>query len=133
MDIVNKIDKLLGDETTTGDVATNTAKGHIDVVGGDCPPGQKYCPKRKVCVPDTNEANVVGGSYLAGTTVNIIGSGQTRVVGDKISTILDLSRKNKRVISPESPDKTTENLDRPGLKFNDILGAYVPDHWRSNG
>ncbi len=37
MDLLNKIDKLLiGDETgatTTGNVATNTGKGHIDVVG----------------------------------------------------------------------------------------------------
>jgi len=67
MDLLGKIDKLLiGDEsgaTTTGNVAVNTAKGHIDVVGmayrkkkkknrlgtetivheeEDCPEGQKW-------------------------------------------------------------------------------------------
>lgn len=37
MDLISKIEKLLiGDETgatLTGNVATNTAKGHIDVIG----------------------------------------------------------------------------------------------------
>ena len=52
MDLTDKIDKLLiGDETMAGDVATNTAKGHIDVVGGECPPDQKWCPMKKECVP----------------------------------------------------------------------------------
>ncbi len=52
---LTRIDKLLiGDETggtMTGNVATNTAKGEIDVVGGDCPKGQEWCPMKKECVP----------------------------------------------------------------------------------
>ena len=135
MDIVNKIDKLIGDQamtagsgaTTTANVAINTAKGHIDVVGGQCPKGQRYDPKKKVCVPITDEASIVGGSYIGGTTINIIGSGQTRAWGEKRGTIWDLARKNKQEVI--SSDKTVENLGRRGLKFNHVLGAYVPDHW----
>lgn len=136
MDIVNKIERLIGDQvsmtagsgaTTTGNVAINTAKGHIDVVGGECPKGQKYDPKRKVCVPIIKEMSVVGGSYISGTTVNIIGSGQTRTWGRSNKEIINLDRKNKSEFI--SADKTIENLGRKGLKFNHILGAYVPDQW----
>jgi hypothetical protein len=139
MDIIEKITRLLQDQivdqggatdsgaTTTANVATNLAKGHVPVIGGKCPAGQKYDPKKKVCVPIKNEASVVGGSYLSGTTINIIGSGQTRVVGDKRDAIVDLNRKNKGEVI--SADKTIENLGRRGLKFNHILGAYVPDQW----
>jgi hypothetical protein len=133
MDIINKIDKLLGDQamdtgaTTTANVAQNLAKGHVDIIGGECPKGQKYDPEKKVCVPIKNESSVVGGSYIAGTTVNIVGSGQTRIVGTRRQEIVDLARKNKMNII--SPDKTVENLGRRGLKFNHVLGAYVPDQW----
>jgi len=56
MNILNRIDKLLLDDdgggaTTTGDVATNTAQGKIDVVGGQCPKGMVYDKKKKTCVP----------------------------------------------------------------------------------
>ena len=55
MDLTDRIDILLiGDETgatMTGDVAIQTAKGHIDIVGGECPKGQKWCPMKKQCVP----------------------------------------------------------------------------------
>lgn len=130
MDIIEKINKLLQDDdgaTTTSNVATNLAQGHVDVVGGGCPKGMRYSKSKKVCVPIKDEASVVGGSYLAGTTINIIGSGQTRAVGAKKGAITDLDRKNKGEII--SADKTIENLGRRGLKFNHILGAYVPDHW----
>ena len=52
MDILDKIDLLLiGEEgTVAADVGTNTAKGHIDVVGGKCPEGYVYDKKKKVCV-----------------------------------------------------------------------------------
>jgi hypothetical protein len=67
MDITEKIGKLIGDEsgaTMTGDIAVNTGKGNIDVIGmkykkkkrkneygtetivhekeGDCPEGEKW-------------------------------------------------------------------------------------------
>ena len=130
MDIIERLNKLLDQTasgaTTTDNVATNTAKGHIDVVGGACPAGQRYDSKKKVCVPIKDESSVVGGSYIDGTTVNIIGSGQTRVWGSNVDTsMLDLDRKNK--VEVVSADKTIENLGRRGLKFNHILGAYVPD------
>jgi len=144
MDIVNRIERLLGDQsltagiggaTTTANVAINTAKGHIDVIGGECPKGQKYDPVKKVCVPVVKEMSVVGGSYISGTTVNIIGSGQTRTWGVKRGDgpqrggergeIENLITKNKP--KSLSADKTLENLGRNGLKFNHILGAYVPD------
>lgn len=56
MDIIDKIDKLLPEEgmssgaTTTSNIDSNQARGHVDVVGGKCKPGYKYCPKKKVCV-----------------------------------------------------------------------------------
>ena len=59
MDIIDRINKLLpeegmvsggGDPTTSTDIDTNQARGHIDVVGGKCKPGYEYCPKKKVCV-----------------------------------------------------------------------------------
>jgi hypothetical protein len=206
MDIVNKINKLISDQmdsgaTTTDNVAINTAKGHIDVIGGQCPKGQRYDKNKKVCVPVTNEdarnpkkgdrfeykgrkltvksvgtgfvpnansnrfggvglgnyidvqfddekhprsisiknffkgnnfkylkeTSVVGGSYVSGTTTNIIGSGQTRVWGIKRGLMPDLDRKNK--VQVISPDATIENLGRRGLKFNHILGAYTPEQW----
>lgn len=143
MDIINKINKLLGDQamtagsgaTTTANVEPNLAKGHVDVIGGvrrgvssigyQCPKGQVWDKTTRKCV--VKESSVVGGSYIAGTTVNIIGSGQTRIVGTRRQEIVDLARKNKMNII--SPDKTVENLGRRGLKFNHVLGAYVPDHW----
>ena len=207
MDIINKIDKLLGDQamtagsgaTTTANVEPNLAKGHVDVIGGvrrgvssigyQCPKGQVWDKNTRKCVSSKNESarspqagdkfeykgkkltivkvgsgmghdkyitvqfdnekhrrdismknffkgnefkylgesSVVGGSYIAGTTINIIGSGQTRTVGTRRQEIIDLARKNKMDII--SPDKTVENLGRRGLKFNHVLGAYVPDHW----
>ena len=138
MDILNRIDKLLGDQamtagsgaTTTANVAINTAKGHIDVVGGQCPKGQRYDKNKKVCVPVTDESSLVGGSYIANTTINIIGSGQTRTWGVKRNSIIDLDRKNKKEVV--SADATIENLGRRGLKFNHILGAYVPSQWEQN-
>ena len=144
MDIINKIDKVLVDQdsgaTTTANVAINTAKGHIDVVGGQCPKGQRYDKNKKVCVPVTDESSVVGGSYIANTTINIIGSGQTRTWGVKRGDgpqrggtrgeITDLDRKNKKEVV--SSDATIENLGRRGLKFNHILGAYVPSQWEQN-
>ena len=150
MDIVKRIDTLLDQivanpmatgtgATTTPNVATNLAKGYIDVVGGKCPKGQKYDTKKKVCVSVADESSVVGGSYIGGTTVNIVGTGQTRTWGVKNGelgrggtrgVITDLDRKNKGQVI--SADKTLENLGRNGLKFNHILGAYVPDHWEES-
>jgi hypothetical protein len=59
MDITNKIDILIQDEISTGDVSTNTAKGHIDVVGGKCPDGQVYDRIKKVCIPKKNESSSI--------------------------------------------------------------------------
>lgn len=73
------------------------------------------------------ETSVVGGSYISGTTTNIVGSRQTRTWGAEKHRIIDLDRKNKLEII--SPDATIENLGRRGLKFNHLLGAYTPDHW----
>jgi hypothetical protein len=58
MDIVDRIDKFLTDTTVAADVATNTAKGKIDVIGGECPKGTVYDKIKKVCVPINNEGYV---------------------------------------------------------------------------
>lgn len=196
MDIIRRISFLINDmdsgATTTGNVAQNLAKGHVDIVGGKCPDGQVYDTKKQVCVPiknikeegefaysynqklvtmlrmvkdgimsmdeaagkmatmfnvtsekimgdfrkvikgkeAKNEASVVGGSYVGGTTINIIGSGQTRTWGPerRRGLMLDLSRKEKLNVIGE-PDKTKENISRMGLKFDSGSGAYVPMHW----
>lgn len=63
-DIVKYIDLILdagggggmaSGATTTGDVAKNPTKGNVDVIGGECPEGQVYDRKKKVCVPVKNE------------------------------------------------------------------------------
>jgi hypothetical protein len=126
MDIISKIN-LLTDEITTGDVAQNTAKGKVDVIGGSCPAGMVYDKKKKVCVPKVKESSVVGGSYVNGTTVNIIGSQQTRTGGTIRRDIVNLARKEP--VEIEMDDKTEENIfGRKGLTFSKFLGAYVPKH-----
>jgi len=56
MNIIDKINKLLGEEgIVTGDVVPNKTKGNVDIVGGKCPEGYKYCPKEKACVLIKNE------------------------------------------------------------------------------
>jgi len=115
MDIINKIDKMITDTIAVGDVETNTAQGSIDVVGGDCPDGQKYCPVQKKCVPmgkemRKDETSVVGGAYI-GSISNIAGSGQTRAVGDK--------DKEMEVLKVKVPGLVT--------RFNKLLGGYTVD------
>lgn len=123
MDLLNKIDKLLSDEITTGDVATNTAKGHVDVIGGKCPNGMVYDKTKKICVPAKNESSVVGATYVSGNST-IAGSGQTRVWGREWNLIDALE--TKEPVDKKMEDKTKENLERPNLKFDSILGAYIP-------
>jgi hypothetical protein len=136
MDLLQKIDILIQDEisgaTVTGNVAVNTARGNIDVIGGSCPKGQIYDKIKKICVPSKkNETSVVGGSYVGGTTTNIIGSGQTRVWGNKQGAMPELNRKNP--VEGEMDDKTKENMNRKSLKFNKLTGAYTPSLWGENG
>lgn len=125
MDLLNRIEKFLQNEmdsggTTTGDVEPNLTKGNVDVVGGDCPKGQRYCKKRKTCVPIGKEVSekiekMVETTYSGvgyGTGAVISGSGQTRAVGSytrfgKESDVMNINKKD-------------------GVKWNKILGAYVP-------
>lgn len=121
--IVKKIDFFLQEDdggTTTGDVAKNVAKGHIDVisrgvasVGYKCPKGQRWDKNRRKCVP-ISESSIVGGSYADGTTINIVGSGQTRVAGDYDYGKIDALK----IKSTKVGGKT---------RFSNILGAYLPE------
>jgi hypothetical protein len=113
MDLLHKIDKMIVDTTVTGDVTTNNTKGNIDVVGGKCPDGMHYCKKRKTCVPDMKEAVVAA-----------VGSGQTRAWGNEFNLIDALENKEK--VIDKDDDKAKENLGRPDLKFDSLLGAYIP-------
>lgn len=113
--LMGRLNRLIKDEisggTVAGDIEKNTAKGKVDVLG-DCPKGQHWCPERKKCVPigsGKNESSVVGGSYVDNTTVNILGSGQTRIVGKRDGEI--------KVLTTKKPDITT--------KFNKLLGIYI--------
>ena len=58
------------------------------------------------------EMSVVGGSYIAGTTINVIGSQQTRAHGDYTQAI--------EIMQQKEPD------NKNAVKFDSILGAYVP-------
>jgi len=79
------------------------------------------------------ESSVSGGSYVSGTTVNIIGSAQTRVWGDeRRRNIFDLARKEP--VETEMEDPTDTNiLGRKALKFDKESGAYVPSIWGDDG
>ena len=110
---LKKIDKLLvdmdtGGATTTTDVAKNTAKGHVPVIGGE---------KKKKKKKKKNESSVVGGSYVDGTTVNIIGSGQTRV-GAVIKREIEVLDRKDRL--------------KGILGFDKKSGAYIPSQWGSD-
>lgn len=131
MDILDRLNLMI-DTTVAADVATNTAQGKIDVIGGECPKGMTYDKIKKVCVPSKNEASVVGGSYLGGTTVNIIGSRQTRAGFTMKRNIVDLARKEPVEIEMEDPTDTNI-LGRKGLKFDMKSGAYVPSIWGDDG
>lgn len=132
MDLLQKLDIMLSDTTVAADVATNTGQGKIDVIGGECPKGMTYDKIKKVCVPSKNEASIVGGSYVDGSTVNITGSGQTRVWGIDKRNILDLARKEP--VETKMDDPTDTNiLGRKGLKFDKKSGAYVPSIWGDDG
>lgn len=99
MDLLKRIDKMIPEEVVSGDIAQNTAKGSVDVVGGECPEGEYYCPKRKKCMPKTDETTTVSG---------VVGSGQTRAVGTK-DKYISVVRRNPRP-----------------LKFSELTGAYLP-------
>ena len=58
------------------------------------------------------EMSVVGGSYIAGTTINVIGSKQTRAHGDYTQSI--------EIMQQKEPD------NKNAVKFDSILGAFVP-------
>jgi hypothetical protein len=63
------------------------------------------------------EMVVVGGSYINGTTVNVIGSGQTRAVGGYDQYI--------NILQQKEPD------NKNAVKFNKLLGAFVPSSWQT--
>ena len=52
MDIIDKINYILKEDgTVTGDIATNTAQGSIDIINkDDCPDGYIWDEKKKICV-----------------------------------------------------------------------------------
>jgi len=115
MDLLQKLD-MMTDTTVAGDVATNTAKGKIDVIGGECPKGTVYDKVKKVCVPSKNESSV--SAYVAG-------SGQTRVWGSDFNLIDALETKEPANVKMD--DKAKENIEgRMALKFNTLMGAYIP-------
>lgn len=102
MDLLKRIEKMIPEEgTVTADVAQNQSQGNVDVVGGECPDGYFYCPKKKKCVKDSkSNESIVSGA--------VVGSGQTRVVGQK-DKYLTVVRRNPRP-----------------LKFSQLTGAYLP-------
>ena len=101
MDLLQKISKLIVDTVVAGDVATNVAKGKVDVIGGKCPDGMHYCKKRKTCVPDNVSETTVAAA--------IAGSGQTRVWGRQWSLIDALE--TKEPVEDKMADKSKENLN----------------------
>jgi len=115
MDLLQKLDMMV-DTTVAADVATNTAKGKIDVIGGECPKGTVYDKVKKVCVPTKNESVVASA---------VVGSGQTRVWGGQFNLIDALE--TKEPVTRPMDDKAKENIEgRDALKFNNLLGFYAP-------
>jgi len=60
-----KFQKWLDEQTTTGDIALNLAKGGkhgggVDVIGADCPDGQKWDKKKGKCVGSRLKESLVG-------------------------------------------------------------------------
>lgn len=100
MDIVDRLNLMVSDETTTGDIAL--------------PPGEvigmTYRKKKKKNRLGT-ETVVHETTYAGGTSAipTIVGSGQTRIIGRRDGEIEILKTK-----------------PRP-LHFNRLLGAYLPD------
>lgn len=74
------------------------------------------------------ESSIVGGSYVDGSTVNIIGSAQTRAGFTMKRNIIDLARKEP-VNAPYYDPTKTNILGRKGLKFDVKSGAYIPSIW----
>lgn len=97
-DIVLRLNRLIGDETVTGDIATNTAG----------------CLKKKK-KKKTNESTVIGGAYVDSAS-NVAGSGQTRTVGDRKGEIDVLTRKPRPLkwsdlLGLYVPDTTEEDVN----------------------
>lgn len=51
-DLLIRMERIIGDETVTGDITTNTAKGRINT---GCPKGYIWDKEKEVCVKSTNE------------------------------------------------------------------------------
>jgi len=104
-DIVKKLDRLLGDETTTGDV--ELPQGEVI--------GMTYRKKKKKNKLGTETVVHESTIYASGTQAvpTIVGSRQTRIVGRRDGEIEVLTRK-----------------PRP-LHFNRLLGAYLPDGYEN--
>ena len=90
--------KYLEEAVLTTHVEKNLAKGHVDVVGAP-----KYKKKKRKTKLDKRKYTV----HETSVSGDVVGSSQTRVVGDK-SEIVVLKRQ-----------------PRP-LKFSKLLGAYLP-------
>jgi hypothetical protein len=93
-----RLKKWLKETTVTTGVEKNLAKGHVDVIGAP-----KYKKKKRKTKLDRRKITV----HEIVVSSAVVGSGQTRVVGDK-SEIVVLKRQ-----------------PRP-LKFSKFLGAYLP-------
>ena len=91
--------KYLEETTTTGDIAKNLAKGHVDVVGAP-----KYKKKKRKTKLDRRGYNV----HETSVSSNVVGSQQTRVAGRYDNQIVVIKRQPKP------------------LRFNKLLGAYLP-------
>jgi len=93
-----RLKKWLKETTVTTGVATNLAKGNVTVIGAP-----KYKKKKRKTKLDRRKYVV----HETSVSSAVVGSGQTRVVGDK----------REIVVLKRQP--------RP-LKFSKFLGAYLP-------
>ena len=55
MNIIKRINMIIGETTTTADVEINTAKGSIGIINREgtpkCPEGKRWCPVEGKCIP----------------------------------------------------------------------------------
>lgn len=111
--ITDKIDKLINDTTEVSDIEKNVTQKNITQRNINiCPDGYQWCDKTKKCVLiGTGDRNGPRQKRFIESLIsgNIVGSGQTRVVGIKQGEI--------EVLKNKMPNKKT--------KFNKLLGIYM--------
>jgi hypothetical protein len=138
-DILKKLNIFLGDETVAGDVAINTAKGHIDVISrqkphgvndNGCPKGQTWDKEKKACVP-MNEAKLPSAmkQFMNDPLYAAVMKAKNRKEFDKALDTLKSIRGSNAVSQLIKAAKTSKNIK----ESTTVFGTYGNDNVRVAG